>query len=165
MTDERGALLRYLQHQRNHILGALDGLDDQTLRRPMLPSGWTCLGLVNHLAYDDERFWLRGVVGQEQQVIDAIERDDPRGWDIGIDAPAEEIFARYRREAELGDAVLADCDLDAAPIWWPEKLFGSWRLNSVREIVLHHITETATHAGHLDIVRELVDGKQWIIQD
>jgi hypothetical protein len=165
MTDERGALLRYLQHQRNHILGALEGLDEETLRRPMLPSGWNCLGLVNHLAHDDEQFWFRGVIAQDQQVVDAIERGEPRGWKIDTDLPAQEVFAHYRKECELADAVLAECDLDAAPTWWPEHLFGTWRLRSVREIVLHHITETATHAGHLDIVRELVDGKQWIVQD
>lgn len=51
--------------------------------------------------------------------------------------------------------------LDAAPAWWPE-FFANSRLDSVREVVLHVITETACHAGHLDAVRELIDGKQWL---
>jgi Protein of unknown function (DUF664) len=53
--------------------------------------------------------------------------------------------------------------LDNAPAWWPEDLFGSWRLNDLREILLHVIAETATHAGHLDAARELIDGRQWIV--
>lgn len=165
MTDERANLLHCLRQQRHHILGALEGLDEEALRRPILPSGWTCLALVSHLTYDDERFWCRAVIGLDQEVIDSVERREPNGWNRDPDLPAEEVFARYRAEAALADAVLADCDLDAAPVWWPEYVFGSWRLDSVRQIVLHLITETATHAGQLDVVRELIDGKQWVIQD
>ena len=51
----------------------------------------------------------------------------------------------------------------AAPSRWPEDLFGGWRLHSVREIILHVMTETAGHAGHLDAVRELIDGRQWLV--
>ena len=165
VTDERANLLRYLRSQREHVLGALEGLDAETLRRPILPSGWTCLALVSHLTYDDERFWFRGVIARDQEVIDAVERREPGGWQVDADLPAEEVFARYRAEAERSDAVLAVCDLDAAPVWWPEYVFGTWRLDSVRQIVLHHITETATHAGQLDVVRELIDGSQWVVQD
>lgn len=163
--DERANLLLSLREQRDHVLGVLEDLDEETLRRPMLPSGWTCLALVSHLTYDDEQFWFRGVIGQDQTVIDAVERREPNGWNRDADLPAHDVFARYRAEAELADAVLAACDLDAAPVWWPEYVFGLWRLDSVRQIVLHHITETATHAGQLDVVRELIDGKQWVIQD
>jgi hypothetical protein len=165
MTDERANLLRCLRQQRDHILGALEGLDEETLRRPVLPSGWNCLALVSHLTYDDERFWFRGVIGLDQEVIDSVERRDPGGWKVDGDLPAEEVFARYRAEAALADAVLAECDLDTAPTWWPEYVFGTWRLDSVRQIVLHHITETATHAGQLDVVRELIDGSQWVVQE
>jgi len=165
MSDERANLLRYLRIQREHVLGALEGLDEEALRRPVLPSGWTCLALVSHLTYDDERFWFRGVIAQDPEVIAAVERREPNGWQLDPGLGAEEVFARYRAEAALSDAVLAECDLDAAPAWWPEYVFGEWRLDSVRQIVLHHITETATHAGHLDVVRELIDGAQWIVQD
>jgi hypothetical protein len=49
-----------------------------------------------------------------------------------------------------------------APAWWPDEWFGSWRLHSIREILLHVIAETACHAGHLDAARELVDGRTWL---
>ncbi len=56
---EQKALLSCLDRQRDHVLGTLDGLPGEALRRPVLPSGWTCLGLVRHLAIDVERFWFR----------------------------------------------------------------------------------------------------------
>ena len=51
--------------------------------------------------------------------------------------------------------------LDAPPARWPD-YFSSWRLRDVREIILHVITETAVHAGHLDAARELLDGRTWL---
>jgi len=68
-----------------------------------------------------------------------------------------------RREIELADAIIAATSLDSAPAWWPEDLFGSWRLDDLREILLHVIAETACHAGHLDAAGELIDGRQWIV--
>jgi uncharacterized protein DUF664 len=64
--DEETELLRdCLDQQRHHVLGILDGLSDEQLRRPVLPSGWTCLGMVKHLALADEHYWFRSVVGGE----------------------------------------------------------------------------------------------------
>ena len=53
--------------------------------------------------------------------------------------------------------------LDTAPARWPEHLFGDWRLDNLQDVLLHVILDTATHAGQLDIVRELVDGHQYIV--
>src|ERR1700691_6674023 len=63
---EREALLEWLDRQRGHVLGVLKGLSEEDLRRPVLPSGWSCLALVRHLAVDDERFWFRAVAAGEQ---------------------------------------------------------------------------------------------------
>ncbi|QNK83704.1 DUF664 domain-containing protein [Nakamurella sp. PAMC28650] len=62
VNDEKVALLSHLNAQRHHVLGSLDGLSEADLRRPVLPSGWSCLGLVQHLALDVERFWFRALV-------------------------------------------------------------------------------------------------------
>jgi hypothetical protein len=59
------ALLGALNQQREHVLGILEGLPEEALRRPVLPTGWSCLGLVRHLALDVERFWFRGVTVAE----------------------------------------------------------------------------------------------------
>ena len=159
MTKERQALLSCLTGQRRHVLGIVEGLSEEDLRRPMLPSGWTCAGLVQHLAFDVERFWFRAVVAGEP-----IPDDEPdNAWQVPADVTGAAVLDLYRREIARADAIIAATSLDSAPAWWPEDLFGRWRLDDVREIVLHVIAETATHAGHLDAARELIDGRQWIV--
>jgi uncharacterized damage-inducible protein DinB len=153
---EREALLEWLSDQRAHVLGVLKGLSEEDLRRPVLPSGWTCLALVRHLAVDDERFWFRAVAAGEPLPL-----DDDTGWQPSPDEPAEAVLDLYRQETEASDAVLAGLDLDAPPARWPD-YFSGWRLRDVREIILHVITETAVHAGHLDAARELLDGRTWL---
>jgi Protein of unknown function (DUF664) len=76
--------------------------------------------------------------------------------------PVEEVLHRYRDNIEHADAIIATRSLEAGPAWWPD-FFGPWRLHSLREIVLHVVTETATHAGHLDAARELIDGKLHLV--
>ncbi len=158
-SAETAMLLKWLTGQRSHVLGILDDLSDADLRRPVLPSGWTCLGLVQHLAVDVERFWFRNVVAGEP--MDAGS-DDKNAWEVGPEVAAGDVLGLYRREIELADAIIAGTGLDAAPAWWPE-FFGSFRLENLREVMLHVIAETACHAGHLDAVRELIDGRTWLI--
>ena len=62
---ETEVLLRHLDAQRQHVFGILDGLSEDQLRRPVLPSGWHCLGLIKHLARSDEHYWFRCVVAGE----------------------------------------------------------------------------------------------------
>jgi hypothetical protein len=157
---ETTTLLDHLNGQRRHVLGILEGLDDDALRRPVLPSGWTCLGLVHHLVLDIERFWFRGVVAADQSVIDDLARADD-AWQVPNDLPASAVLDLYRLEISLSDAIISTTPLEAEPAWWPEDLFGTWRLENLREIVLHVLTETACHAGHLDAARELIDRRQW----
>ena len=81
------------------------------------------------------------------------------------DVPSDAIFSAYRgeiaRSNEIIRATSAGCR--ALP-WWPD-FFGDWRLDKLREIILHTMTETAMHAGHLDAARELIDGHQWLVLD
>jgi hypothetical protein len=160
MSDEGRALLSRLDGQREHVLGILEGLPEEDLRRAVLPSGWTCLGLVQHLAVDVERFWFRQVMAGETEGRPPPEQDALAAWNVSPDVPAGEVFAQYRREAELASAVIAATPMDAEPAWWPEWFGGGWRLASLRELTLHVIAETACHAGHLDVVRELIDGRR-----
>lgn len=159
---ESTRLLSYLSAQRDHVLGILEGLDEEALRRPVLPSGWACLGLVQHLALDVERFWFRCVVAGEQTAIDGL-AEIPDAWHVGPDVSAEAIFDLYRQEIDRANAIIADTPLDAAPAWWPADQFGDWRLHDLRDVILHVMTETACHAGHLDAVRELIDGRRWLV--
>ena len=161
MDTETKTLLAFLDAQRNHVLGILADLDEQALRQIVLPSGWNCVGLVQHLALDDERFWFQAVVAGDNSVIDELATASD-AWQVGPDVPAEDVLARYRREIEVANEIIARTPLDKPPAFWPD-FFGEWRLASVREIVLHVITETACHAGHLDAARELMDGRQWMV--
>ena len=156
MTKESEALVSSLASQRRHVLGILEGLSEADLQRPLLPSRWTCAGLVHHLAIDVERFWFRAVVAGEQ-----VPDWPDNAWQVPADLTAAAVLDLYRREIGLADDIIAATSLDSAPAWWPEDLFGSWRLSDLREILVHVIAETATHAGHLDAARELVDGRQW----
>ncbi len=157
------ALLARLEAQRAHVLGILDGLDEAALRRPVLPTGWSCLGLLNHLALDDERFWFRGVVAGEQEVVDDVAAGGWDAWHVDAGTTVAEVFDRYREESRAADEILATVDLSAAPAWWPTELFGGWRYDTVGDVVLHVLTETAVHAGHLDAARELIDGRTWLV--
>jgi hypothetical protein len=162
---EHAMLMAYLGAQRRHVLGIVEGLDDAALRRPVLPSGWSCLGLVQHLALDVEMFWFRGVLAGEQDVADAVAAaDGVSSWEVREDVPAESVLAHYREQVALADAILATSALDTQPAWWPD-FFADWSIADLRDLLLHVITETACHAGHLDAARELLDGRQWMVLD
>jgi uncharacterized damage-inducible protein DinB len=158
-TDERAMLLAYLDVQRNHVLGILEGLSDEDLRRPMLPTGWTCVGMVQHLALDVERFWFRTIVAGE--AADLLETS----WQVPADVPSQSVFDRYREEIERANAIIRSTPLDAPPKAWPVDIWPDWRHENLRQTMLHVITETACHAGHLDAARELIDGRTWMVLD
>ena len=159
LIDEKTALLTALRNQREHVLGILEGLSDQDLRRSVLPSGWSCLSLVKHLAVDVERFWFRAVVAGEQVELESGDG----GWRVPDDMTGDAVLALYREEAARSDAVIEERSLGAEPAWWPTELFSDLPVRDLRQTVLAVITETATHAGHLDAVRELIDGRTWLV--
>lgn len=160
MRAESDTLLRSLQQQRAHVLGILEGLSDEQWRRPVLPSGWTCQGLLNHLAIDVERFWFRAVVAADQSAWDSLGAEP--AWRVDVGTPPSEVLSLYRAEAARSDEVIAATDLGAAPGRWPD-FFGDFRLPDLRAVIMHVLTETACHAGHLDAARELLDGRQWMV--
>jgi hypothetical protein len=164
MSGEISALLNALSDPRSHVLAAIDGLGDEALRSPMFPSGWSCLGLINHLSFDVELFWFQGVVAGDPEVIAVLLGSTGSAWNVGSQLSAHDVLERYRRHTEQSNSIIASTSLDATPAWWPEDRFGSFRIDTVRGIVLHVLSETAAHAGHLDIARELIDGKQHVVQ-
>jgi Protein of unknown function (DUF664) len=173
VDEETSALLSSLNSQRNHVLGILglpdldgdrhmEALPDGALRRPALPSGWTCLGMVKHLTESDERFWFRGIMGGDPACVTTSHQAEVEAWQVGADIPADAVFDAYRQEIERANVVIAATSLDTPPAIWPVEIWPSWRLPDFRAVMLHVITETACHAGHLDAARELLDGSQWL---
>ena len=87
-VDHLGGLLE-------HVLAAVESLDDDALTRPVLPSGWTCLDLVHHLAEDAETFWIQGVVAGDPQ--GGLDRLDPDSWTVPDDVTPRQVLERYSR--------------------------------------------------------------------
>lgn len=167
MNAELNALKEALDGQREHVLGILEGLSEQDLRRPVLPTGWNCLGLVRHLTVDVERFWFPGVFADNPDVAGQLKAGAEAHWQAPENMSAEEIFNDYRAAIERADAVLATAAerpaaLEQEPAAWPVDIWPAWRLPDLRHILIHVLTEVACHAGHLDAARELIDGTTWM---
>ena len=145
------------------MIGALDGLDDAQLRRAVLPSGWSSIELVRHLTISDEHYWFAHAVGGAEREWPPGDRGD---WTVGDDETPTDVLAAYRAAIEQSDAVLAATTMDAAPRR-PDPEWEQWGMAfpTVRHVVAHVLTETAVHVGHLDAVRELLDGRQWLVMD
>lgn len=162
MTDERELLLSWLRAQRQHILAQLEGLDDVQLRAPVLPSGWSCLGLVRHLTLGDERYWFEVVMAGGS--LDFWPQGENADWQVGADEPAGQVLAEYRAAAAFSDQLIETTPLDVPPRqpepWWEK---AGLSFPDLRSVILHVLVETSVHAGHLDAVRELIDGRQYLV--
>ena len=161
MTDA-DMLVDHLGAARRHVLGILEGLSDADWRRSLVPSGWSPIQVVSHLALDDERFWFGAVLAGEEAIIDGLVRDPWDAWRVPPEVTPAEVVARYLAEAERSDARIRAADLEEPVAFWPDFMGPCW-MESKGEVVLHVITETSAHAGQLDIVRELIDGRQWTV--
>jgi uncharacterized damage-inducible protein DinB len=164
--DESGMLLGFLQYQRDSVLKIVEGLPEEAWQTPVLPSGWTVAGMLWHLG-GVEHHWLQHVTtGVEDRRPDEEAGDDEGGaYDpeaaFTCDWPSADLIANYRDECRQSDEVLAVTPLSAAPRglgFHPDPEYTK-QITNVRWIVLHVIEETAAHSGHLEIARELLDGK------
>lgn len=150
-------LHRYLYDARAALLWKLEGLSEYDVRRPLTPHGTNLLGLIKHLTGCE--------IGYFGAVFDRpfahppqwlAEPDDPT---VDMWAAAEEtrqdILDLYRRACEHADTTIVGLDLDQQGIVasWPEHR----RTVTLHGILVHMIAETTRHAGHADIVRELID--------
>ncbi|OLZ70816.1 hypothetical protein AV521_12425 [Streptomyces sp. IMTB 2501] len=150
-AGEKQTLHASLNRHRDAVLWKLQGLDDEQLRRPMTPTGTNLLGLVKHLA-SVEYGWFVETFGGETEPLwfDPYENEDMR---ITPDEATDRIIAFYGRARAAADAMITELPLAAQG-------HPSWRdiTVSLRWTLVHMIEETARHAGHMDILRELIDG-------
>ncbi|MBA8794108.1 putative damage-inducible protein DinB [Friedmanniella endophytica] len=145
---ERDALEHFLDANRAAVTAVVDGLADADARRSVVPTGWTPLELMVHLGGVERHWFLRVVRG---------DRSD-RPAHHGPLASLADATAAYRAECARSRQILERFGLDDAVSFdQPADLVGEVR--TVRDVVLHVIEETARHAGHLDIPRELLDGR------
>jgi uncharacterized protein DUF664 len=162
VATDTEVLIGFLDTQREHVLGILEGLTEEQLHSSVLPSGWSPLGMVRHLALDVEHYWMRCIVaGESLSFFKDNNLEDDRVWIVGPDETSESVFALYRAEIARSNEIIRATPLETAPAI-KEECWGDWDVADLRFILLHLIEETACHAGHLDAVRELIDGRQWM---
>jgi hypothetical protein len=148
---ERESLQASLNRHRDAVVWKLQGLDDTELRQAMLPSGNTLLGLVKHLA-TWEYIWICRTFGHQAEQLPVDEGDDYADVRIDPGDSTAGILAFYSRARAAADQVIGEVDLDEAGT----TMFGD--TVSLRWAVIHILEDTARHAGHIDIMRELIDG-------
>jgi hypothetical protein len=157
--DLRGLLLDYLDFFRGVVAGKLEGLSPAELAGSVVPSGWTPSGLAHHLV-NVERRWLEwGFLGEriEDPWRDRRDRGDGDGW-LSLDLPA----GRLRRMLDERAARTREI-VEAHELTETSQATGRFRDRAtapqLQWILLHLLQEYARHAGHLDIARELIDGR------
>lgn len=149
--DEGPMLVSILNKQREVMVWKLEGLTDEELRRPMTPSGTNLLGIVKHLAAV-EYGWFCTTFGKATEPLPFNDEDEDADLRVNDDESTEDILGFYRRACDASDLAMGEVGLDGEGTAW----FGD--TVSMRWVILHMIEETARHAGHADIIRELIDG-------
>jgi uncharacterized damage-inducible protein DinB len=150
--DEKEVLAGFLDHYRATILAICEGLSDEDLRRTVVPSGTTILGMIKHLAYV-ERGWFQETIAGDR-VEFPFNADDPdEDLRVKPEETTEEILDLYRAECDRSRQIMEMVSLN-------DQAKGKERSAdyNVRWVVVHMIEETARHAGHADIIREQLDG-------
>ncbi|TDD11885.1 DinB family protein [Nonomuraea deserti] len=160
MTDlELKSDLRfYLQRAREALLWKLDGLSDYDVRRPLTPTGTNLLGVVKHVAGTEAEYLGDVFARPFPEPLPWMAEDAEPNADMWAtaDESREDIVGLYHRVWAHSDATIDALALDApgeVP-WWSEER----RKVTLHRIITHMIVETNRHAGHADIVRELIDG-------
>lgn len=159
-TEAKQSLVSWLDNRRTHVAEQFRAMPADARRRSQVPSGWTPRGLLHHLALDVERVWFRAVMAGERVELPA----GYDGWRAPDGLSDDDLLELYAEECRLATAAVASTHLDDPPAWWFED-GGDPPYSCLRDVLLHVIVETATHAGQLDICRELVDGGQRLVLD
>jgi hypothetical protein len=156
--DPKADLIRYLQIARDALLWKLEGVSEYDVRRPLVPTGTNLLGLVKHVATMEAGYFgatFGRPFGEPLPWLD--EGADPNDdmWATPQES-RDGIVGLYRRVWAHSDATFDALPLDGSGHvpWWPPDRSEV----TLHRILIHMIAETNRHAGHADIVRELIDG-------
>ncbi|MEV0202639.1 DinB family protein [Nonomuraea sp. NPDC050691] len=142
--NEADTLRGFLDYLRTSIAEKVDGAPEPQVRTAAVPSGTNLLGLLNHLIFVERSMFLGDDVTDWQATFQAAPADS-----------VADVVARYRETVERANDVLDGCADLAAPVPRPRP---GRPAPSVRWALTHMIEETGRHAGHADILRELIDG-------
>jgi len=148
---EKESLQAAMNRHRDAVLWKVDGLADEDLRRPMTPSGTTVLGLVKHLGAV-EYGWFCQTFGRAVEPMPFDEADEEADLRVEPGDSTADILDFYARARMAADLAVAEIALeDTGTSWSGETVTMRW-------VLIHMLEETARHAGHMDILRELIDG-------
>lgn len=149
--DEKTSMLVALNRHRDAALWKLRGLDDEQLRRPMVPSGTTLLGLIKHMAYV-EYGWFCETFGREAESLPGDDDDPDADLRVEPHESTDDILRLYARARAAADQAVNEIALDdLGTAWTGERV-------SMRWVLIHMLEEDARHVGQMDIIRELIDG-------
>jgi uncharacterized damage-inducible protein DinB len=144
--DERDTLTALLQYQRDSFVRKMTDLDDEPARRQLVPSGTSLLWLIKHMASAETTWVLRRFAGHQVAIP-----DDTVSADDTVASAVDSYRATWRRVDEV---VAATSSLDE-----PCRALEAGAPANLRWVLAHLLEETARHAGHADIMRELIDGQ------
>jgi uncharacterized damage-inducible protein DinB len=148
---EKESLKVSLDRHRDAILWKLEGLSDDDLRRRLVPSGTSLLGLVKHLGAV-EYGWFCTTFGRTTEPLPFDEDDPEADLRIRPEETTEDVLFFYGRARAAADQVIGELDVeDTGTAWFGDTVTMRW-------VLIHMVEETARHAGHVDILRELIDG-------
>jgi uncharacterized damage-inducible protein DinB len=158
-VDERTTLEEFLDYQRATALQKSDGLDAEQMRRPLPTSELTLAGLLKHLALVEDDWIQVRFLGRPEAELEPWGRVDweaDRDWEFhsALSDRPQELRAFYRAACDRSRAAVAGADLESLSV-------GTGRDGqrwSLRWILVHLIEETARHNGHVDLLREAIDG-------
>ncbi len=159
MVDAKADMVERLGRLNDEVLAKLDGVGEYDLRRPMTDTGTNLLGVVKHLA-SVQAWYFGDTFGRPwPEPMPWLGHDSDLNADMFATAEESSDWVRdfYRRSwaHALETFAVAELDDTGTVPWWPPE-----RRHPTLSTVLQHMTiETARHAGHLDIVRELIDGQ------
>jgi hypothetical protein len=156
MGAEKAALHAHLRAARDALIWKVEGLSEADCRRPMTPTGTNLIGIVKHMTWI-ESWYLCEFFGHERPYL-AWEWEFDADWGhhshmyAKPEETTEALIATYRAATEAADRTIEQLDLDATGEHW------SGDTVSLRSMLLTVLLDTTRHAGHSDIVRELIDG-------
>jgi uncharacterized damage-inducible protein DinB len=162
-SDIKAQFMRYLQGVREALAWKLEGLPEYDLRRPLTPTGTNLLGIVKHVASVESEYFGLCFGRPFPEPLPWFTEDAEANADMWAtpDQSREDIVGLYRRVWAHSDATIEALDLDArgtVPWWGDEEV-------TLHLVLVHMIAETNRHAGHADIVREMVDGSAGLRQN
>jgi hypothetical protein len=156
LADPKELLLGFLDYYRSVITGKVEGLTDDELRTSHLPSGWTPLELLKHLAYMERR-WLRWGFLAEPVPDPRGDEDQAGRWHAGPDDTVAMLTAALRAAGEQTRAIATAAGLSDVSASGG-RFTGDTPRPTLAWILTYVLQEYARHAGHLDVARELADG-------